>query len=63
MPSHIEHFDPQERLAEKAESRRVDDRALAAGAKSVAQLKRDNESFAFPPSKARIDWGSARSAH
>jgi hypothetical protein len=63
MGARIEHFDPEKRFAEKAKSRRADDRELAAGRKSVPQLKRDNEAFAFPPGKARIDWESARSAH
>jgi len=63
MSARAEHFDPEERFAEKAKARRADDRALAAGGKSVAQLKQDNEAFAFPPGKARVDWESARSAH
>jgi hypothetical protein len=41
-------------------SRRADE-ALRSGRKSVAQLKRENEAFAFSPSEARVNWQQARS--
>lgn len=41
--------------------RRADEEALRSGHKSVAQLKRENETFAFPPDEARVNWQQARS--
>ena len=37
--------------------------ALAAGRITAQQLKRDNESFAFGPDRARVDWEVARTRH
>ena len=39
-------FDPAERAAEKARSRAEDERALATGAKTREQLRRENSMFA-----------------
>jgi hypothetical protein len=61
MADRIQELDWQQRFAEKERSRRSDEEALASGAKTSAQLKRDNEAFAFPAGRARIDWESARS--
>ena len=57
----IPHLDPKQRFAEKETSRRADEKALRSGRKSVAQLERENEAFAFPPSEARVNWHQARS--
>lgn len=61
MAVSMSHLDPQQRFAEKEASRRADEKALRSGRKSVAQLKRENEAFAFPPSEARVNWQQARS--
>lgn len=61
MPMPISHIDPKQRFAEKEAARRADEEALRSGRKSVAQLKRENEAFAFPPSEARVNWQQARS--
>ena len=57
----ISHLDPQQRFAEKEVSRRADEEALRSGRKTVAQLKRENEAFAFSPREARVNWRQARS--
>lgn len=57
----ISHLDPQQRFAEKDAARRADEEALRSGRKTVAQLKRENEAFAFSPSEARVNWQQARS--
>lgn len=54
-------YSASQRIAEKERLRAVDERALRRGEKSLAQMKRENESFAFPPSRARIDLAAARS--
>lgn len=54
------HLDPQKRAAQKQASRVADARALSSGAKSRAQVKRENESFAFSKSQARVNLASAR---
>ena len=41
-------YNPAERAAEKAASRAEDARAIAAGEKTVEQVRRENASFAFP---------------
>ncbi len=41
-----DHFDPKARAAEKQASRDEDDAALASGAKSRDELRRDNGAFA-----------------
>lgn len=61
MPVRISHIDPKQRFAEKEAARRADEEALRSGRKSVAQLKRENEAFAFSPSEARVNWQQARS--
>jgi hypothetical protein len=52
---------PKQRLAEKERARRADARALHTGAKSMDQLKRETEAFAFPRSRATINLASAKS--
>jgi hypothetical protein len=56
-----EDLDPQERFDEKEAARRADVEALRSGEKTVAQLKRETEGFAFPPSRARINLDASRS--
>lgn len=41
-------FNPAERAAAKAAARAEDERAIAAGEKTVEQVRRENASFAFP---------------
>jgi hypothetical protein len=48
MGQESERLDPAERAREKHLSREEDARALASGAKSLAQLRRENGLFAFP---------------
>jgi hypothetical protein len=48
MTQEPECLDPVERAREKQASRDEDARALASGAKSRAQLHRDNGVFVFP---------------
>ena len=48
MDQESERLDPAERAREKSLSREEDARALASGAKSLAQLRRENGLFAFP---------------
>ncbi len=48
MPVPISHIDPKQRFAEKEASRRADE-------------ERENETFAFSPSEARVNWQQARS--
>ena len=50
-------FDPDRRACEKQASRDADARAMATGAKTVEQLRREN-SFAVPPRNAVIDYRS-----
>jgi hypothetical protein len=47
-----ERFDPKERAREKQRSREEDAQALASGAKTREQLRRENGHFVFP--KVRI---------
>lgn len=47
-----DHLDPAERAREKQRSREDDAHALASGAKSRAQLRRENGVFVFP--KVRV---------
>jgi len=49
-----------DRFAEKEAARQADVRALQAGAKTMAQLKHESESFAFDCSRAAINLSSAR---
>lgn len=61
MSVRISYIDSKQRFAEKEAARRADEEALRSGRKSVAQLKRENEAFAFSPSEARVNWQQARS--
>jgi hypothetical protein len=61
MQDKVNSFDPRERAREKARSRVADERALASGQKSMADLKRENEVFAPLASSARIDLSASRS--
>ncbi len=56
-----EDLDPEQRFEEKEQARRADVEALRSGRTTPAQLKRETEGFAFPPSQARINLDSARS--
>jgi hypothetical protein len=56
-----EHLKFEEHVAAKEMARQADARALESGWKSAAELKRENESFAFPVGMARVDWAVARS--
>jgi hypothetical protein len=47
MPVQFSHLDPKQRFAEKGAARRADEEALRSGRKPVAQLRRENEAFAF----------------
>ncbi len=47
-------LDPEERAREKAASRQEDARAIAAGEKSVEQVRRENASFAFKNVRLRF---------
>jgi len=49
-----EPLDPVQRAREKQASRDEDDRAVAMGLKSQAQLARENGAFAFPRERIRI---------
>jgi hypothetical protein len=61
MNMQIEYVDAQELLDEEEQDRRADEEALRSGAKTHAQLKRENEIFAFPPDRMRVNLDSARS--
>jgi hypothetical protein len=63
MSLHLEYVDPRTWVAEKERKRHADARALATGRKSVAQLKRENEAFAFTPQKARLKLSRAKALH
>jgi hypothetical protein len=58
-----DRLDPQRRFEEKERSRRADEEALRSGRKSEAQLKRENEAFAFPRGSVRIRLDRAKSLH
>lgn len=47
MANEPERFDPEERAREKQRSREEDARAVASGAKSRDELRRENGRFAF----------------
>jgi hypothetical protein len=57
----VEYVDAQQLWDEKERARRADVEALRSGEKTEAQIKRETEAFAFPPSRARINLDSARS--
>lgn len=64
MATQVEYVDPEqlwrETIEAKERARRADEEALRTGRKTVAQLKRETEGFAFSPDRARIDLKSAR---
>jgi hypothetical protein len=49
------------RAVEKQRSRRLDERAISNGSKSVGQVKRENEVFAPLAAGARIELAASRS--
>lgn len=49
-----------QRAQEKAASRAADDEALASGAKSREELRKENGSFAFPPGRVMVDFSKAK---
>jgi hypothetical protein len=59
MSLQIEHVDVQELLDEEESDRRADEEALRSGRKRPAQLKRENEVFALPADRIRINLDSA----
>jgi hypothetical protein len=61
MTLQIEHVDVQVLLDEEERDRRADEEALRSGRKTPEQLKRENEVFALPPSRIRINLDSAHS--
>jgi hypothetical protein len=61
MALRVEHVDVQVLLDEEERDRRADEEALRSGRKTHAQLKRENEVFALPPSRIRINLDSAHS--
>lgn len=61
MAAHVDNFRFDERSVEKERVRRADELALLSGKKSAAQLKQENESFAFSKDRARVNLKSARS--
>jgi hypothetical protein len=61
MKMQIEHVDAQQLLDEEEQDRRADEEALRSGRKTHAQLRRENEIFAFPPERMRVNLDSARS--
>jgi hypothetical protein len=56
-----EDLDPEQRFEEKERARRADVEALRSGEKTEAQLKRENEFFAFPRERMRVNLDSAHS--
>ena len=61
MTLQIEHVDVHVLLDEEERDRRADEEALRSGRKTHEQLKRENEVFALPPSRIRINLDSAHS--
>jgi len=49
------------RARAKQSSRRVDERALASGGKSAAQLRRENEAFASLARSVHVNFAASRS--
>lgn len=64
MAVRVEYVDPEQLWRESVEAkeraRRADEEDLRTGRKTAAQLKRENEFFAFPPDRVRINLDSAR---
>lgn len=50
----------EQRLAQKQAARRADDRAVAELRKTPSQVRRESESFAFGPTRARLNFTSLR---
>ena len=66
MTLQIEHVDVQELLDEEERDRRADEEALRSGRKTPEQLKRENEVFALPADRIRLNLNSGlnlNSAH
>jgi hypothetical protein len=61
MTLQIEHVDVQVLLDEEERDRRADEEALRSGRKTPAQLKRENEVFALPADRIRLNLDSAHS--
>jgi hypothetical protein len=57
----IERIPAQQLLDEEERDRRADEEDLRSGRRTHAELKRENELFAFPPNRARVNLDSARS--
>jgi hypothetical protein len=55
------NINPRSRALTKQAARASDERLLASGRKSVAQLKRENEAFAPLARSARVDLSASRS--
>jgi hypothetical protein len=55
------HVDPSSRARAKQAARADDERLMASGEKSVAQLKRENEVFAPLARSARVNLSASRS--
>lgn len=59
-PHSEDHLDPKDRTLEKQRSREADERALASGRISSAELRAENEVFVRLGSPGRIDFAAAR---
>ncbi len=57
----VEYVDGQQLWDEKESARRADEEALRSGHKTPAQLKRENEVFALPADRIRLNLDSAHS--
>jgi hypothetical protein len=55
------HIDSSSRARAKQAARADDERLMASGEKSVAQLKRENEAFAPLARSARVNLSASRS--
>jgi hypothetical protein len=56
----MKYLDPKERAAEKERSRQADERALASGEKSRAQLKQENGYFGYSPDRVIVHYGRSK---
>ncbi len=61
MTLQIENVDVQVLLDEEQRDRRADEEALRFGRKTPEQLKRENEVFALPADRIRLNLDSAHS--
>ncbi len=59
--THRNHIDPNSRARAKQAARAADERQMASGEKSVAQLKRENEVFAPLARSAQVNLSASRS--